>query len=227
MVGAYWGVGSWWVPVFVVCWGAWLLCGVGLSGYLGGVCVAVLVEVCGVLHVFGGVVVGGWWCSVEPVPGQSGRANEPWEGSVMCVSDAVAVGVASGVVGGVVFDPADVGGGNTAVRGTYSVVRRWLPWYASVSGRWGGDWCVLRSDVGKGEGVDNSASVTVASRWDGRVFHWDVVVVHRGWEACCSGSGDWHAMRVAVFGTVNRAVVAYLSSPLDFDCDECRAAGWA
>ena len=31
-------------------------------------------EVCGVLHVFGGVVVGGWWCSVEPVPGQSGRA---------------------------------------------------------------------------------------------------------------------------------------------------------
>lgn len=33
-----------------------------------------LVEVCGVLHVFGGVVVGGWWCSVEPVPGQSGRA---------------------------------------------------------------------------------------------------------------------------------------------------------
>lgn len=41
---------------------------------LGGVCVAVLVEVCGVLHVFGGVVVGGWWCSVEPVPGQSGRA---------------------------------------------------------------------------------------------------------------------------------------------------------
>ena len=60
----------------------------------------------------------------------------------MCVSDAVAVGVASGVVGGVpsggvVFDPADVGGGNTAVRGAYSVVRRWLPWYASVSGRWG------------------------------------------------------------------------------------------
>ena len=57
----------------------------------------------------------------------------------MCVSDAVAVGVASGVVGGVpsggvVFDPADVGGGNTAVRGAYSVVRRWLPWYASVSG---------------------------------------------------------------------------------------------
>ena len=50
----------------------------------------------------------------------------------MCVSDAVAVGVASGVVGGVpsggvVFDPADVGGGNTAVRGAYSVVRRWLP----------------------------------------------------------------------------------------------------
>lgn len=41
---------------------------------LGGVCVAVLVEVCGVLHVFGGVVVGGWWCSVELVPGQSGRA---------------------------------------------------------------------------------------------------------------------------------------------------------
>lgn len=149
----------------------------------------------------------------------------------MCVSDSVAVGVASGVVGGVpsggvVFDPADVGGGNTAVRGAYSVVRRWLPWYASVSGRWGGDWCVLRSDVGKGEGVDNSASVTVASRWDGRVFHWDVVAVHRGWEACCSGSGDWHAMRVAVFGTVNRAVVAYLSSPLDFDCDECREAGW-
>lgn len=33
-----------------------------------------LVEVCGVLHVFGGVGVGGWWCSVEPVPGQSGRA---------------------------------------------------------------------------------------------------------------------------------------------------------
>ena len=96
MVGAYWGVGSWWVPVFVVCWGAWLLCGVGALGCLvnlGGVCVAVLlrsgavlalwcglgsgavlVEVCGVLHVFGGVVVGGWWCSVEPVPGQSGRA---------------------------------------------------------------------------------------------------------------------------------------------------------
>ena len=149
----------------------------------------------------------------------------------MCVSDDVAVGVASGVVGGVpsgwvVFDPADVGGGNTAVRGAYSVVRRWLPWYASVSGRWGGDWCVLRSDVGKGEGVDNSASVTVASRWDGRVFHWDVVAVHRGWEARCSGSGVWHAMRVAVFGTMNRAVVAYLSSPLDFDCDECREAGW-
>ena len=112
------------------------------------------------------------------------------------------------------------------MRGAYSVVRRWLPWYASVSGRWGGDWCVLRSDVGKGEGVDNSASVTVASRWDGRVFHWDVVAVHRGCEACCSGSGDWHAMRVAVFGTVNRAVVGYLSSPLDFDCDECREAGW-
>lgn len=73
--------------VVVWCWG------VGVSGYLGGVCVAVLlrsgavlalwcglgsgavlVEVCGVLHVFGGVVVGGWWCSVEPVPGQSGRA---------------------------------------------------------------------------------------------------------------------------------------------------------
>ena len=33
-----------------------------------------LVEVCGVLHVFGGVVVGGWWCSVELVSGQSGRA---------------------------------------------------------------------------------------------------------------------------------------------------------
>lgn len=141
---------------------------------------------------------------------------------LMCVSGAVAVEAASGVV----FDPADVGGGNTAVRGTYSVVRRWLPWYASVSGRWGGDWCVLRSDVGKGEGLDNSASVTVVSRWDGRVFHWDVVAVHRGCEACCSGSGDWHAMRVAVFGTVNRAVVAYLSSPLDFDCDECREAGW-
>lgn len=31
-------------------------------------------EVCGVLHVFGGVVVGGWWCSVESVLGQSGRA---------------------------------------------------------------------------------------------------------------------------------------------------------
>ena len=96
MVGAYWGVGSWWALVFVVCWGAWLLCGVGALGCLvnlGGVCVAVLlrsgavlalwcglgsgavlVEVCGVLHVFGGVVVGGWWCSVEPVPGQSGRA---------------------------------------------------------------------------------------------------------------------------------------------------------
>ena len=43
-----------------------LWCGLG-SG-------AVLVEVCGVLHVFGGVGVGGWWCSVEPVPGQSGRA---------------------------------------------------------------------------------------------------------------------------------------------------------
>lgn len=47
-----------------VCVGLW--CGLGLG--------AVLVEVCGVLHVFGGVVVGGWWCSVEPVPGQSGRA---------------------------------------------------------------------------------------------------------------------------------------------------------
>ena len=34
----------------------------------------VLAEACGVLHVFGGVVVGGWWCSVELVPGQSGRA---------------------------------------------------------------------------------------------------------------------------------------------------------
>ena len=68
-----------------------------MSGYLGGACVAVLLrpgdvlgcgaawgvllgsggvlaEACGVLHVFGGVVVGGWWCSVEPVPGQSGRA---------------------------------------------------------------------------------------------------------------------------------------------------------
>ena len=43
-----------------------LWCGLGLG--------AVLVEVCGVLHVFGGVVVGGWWGSVEPVPGQSGRA---------------------------------------------------------------------------------------------------------------------------------------------------------
>lgn len=43
-----------------------LWCGLG-SG-------AVLVEVCGVLHVFGGVVVGGWWCSVELVSGQSGRA---------------------------------------------------------------------------------------------------------------------------------------------------------
>lgn len=96
MVGAYWGVGSWWALVFVVCWGAWSSCGVGALGCLvnlGGVCVAVLlrsgavlalwcglgsgavlVEVCGVLHVFGGVVVGGWWCSVEPVPGQSGRA---------------------------------------------------------------------------------------------------------------------------------------------------------
>ena len=77
MVGAYWGVGSWWVPVFVVCRGAWSSCGVGALGCLvnlGGVCVAVLVEVCGVLHVFGGGVVGGWWCSVEPVPGQSGRA---------------------------------------------------------------------------------------------------------------------------------------------------------
>lgn len=57
LVGAYWGVGSWWVPVFVVCWGAWLLCGVGLWCGLGSG--AVLVEVCGVLHVFGGVVVGG------------------------------------------------------------------------------------------------------------------------------------------------------------------------
>ena len=81
MVGAYWGVGSWWVPVFVVCWGAWLLCGVGLlrpgavlALWCGLGSGAVLVEVCGVLHVFGGVVVGGWWCSVEPVPGQSGRA---------------------------------------------------------------------------------------------------------------------------------------------------------
>lgn len=43
-----------------------LWCGLGLG--------AVLVGVCGVLHVFGGVVVGGWWCSVEPVLGQSGRA---------------------------------------------------------------------------------------------------------------------------------------------------------
>ena len=34
----------------------------------------VLAEACGVLHVFGGVVVGGWWCSVELVSGQSGRA---------------------------------------------------------------------------------------------------------------------------------------------------------
>ena len=70
--------------VVLGCWGVWLFgwgvcccalsawccvglwCGLGLG--------AVLVEVCGVLHVFGGVVVGGWWCSVEPVPGQSGRA---------------------------------------------------------------------------------------------------------------------------------------------------------
>lgn len=71
--------------VVVWCWAVWLI--------LGGVCVAVLlrsgavlalwcglglgavlVEVCGVLHVFGGVVVGGWWCSVDLVPGQSGRA---------------------------------------------------------------------------------------------------------------------------------------------------------
>lgn len=81
MVGAYWGVGSWWVPVFVVCRGAWLLCGVGALGCLvnlGGACVAVLLrpgdvlgcgaawgvllgsggvlaEACGVIHVF-------WWC---------------------------------------------------------------------------------------------------------------------------------------------------------------------
>lgn len=44
---------------------------------LGGWLVVVLdllLEVCGVLHVFGCVVVGGWWCSVELVPGQSGRA---------------------------------------------------------------------------------------------------------------------------------------------------------
>ena len=81
MVGAYWGVGSWWALVFVVCWGAWLLCvavllrsGAVLALWCGLGSGAVLVEVCGVLHVFGGVVVGGWWCSVDLVPGQSGRA---------------------------------------------------------------------------------------------------------------------------------------------------------
>jgi len=45
-----------------------------LSAGVLGCCVVNLGGVCGVLHVFGGVVVGGWWCSVEPVPGQSGRA---------------------------------------------------------------------------------------------------------------------------------------------------------
>ena len=59
-----WGVVCCCVPSAWCCVGLW--CGLG-SG-------AVLVEVCGVLHVFGGGVVGGWWCSVEPVPGQSGRA---------------------------------------------------------------------------------------------------------------------------------------------------------
>ena len=34
MVGAYWGVGSWWVPVFVVCRGAWSSCGAGALGCL-------------------------------------------------------------------------------------------------------------------------------------------------------------------------------------------------
>ena len=69
MVGAYWGVGSWWALVFVVCWGAWLLCGVGVLGCLvnlGGVVIGVLLRP--------GVVVGGWWCSVEMVLGKSGRA---------------------------------------------------------------------------------------------------------------------------------------------------------
>ena len=124
----------------------------------------------------------------------------------MCVSDDVAVGVASGVVGGVpsggvVFDPADVGGGNTAVRGAYSVVRRWLPGYASVSGRWGGDWCVLRSDVGKGEGGGQlcfchcrqsvgwsgvSLGCCCCAPWLGGLLFWV------GGLACYAGCCLWH-----------------------------------
>ena len=52
----------------VMCWHCGAAWGVLLGS--GGV----LAEACGVLHVFGGVVVGDWWCSVELVPGQSGRA---------------------------------------------------------------------------------------------------------------------------------------------------------
>ena len=66
--------------VVVWCWAVWLIwVGCVLLCSFGLVLCWVMVrpgigEVCGVLHVFGGVVVGGWWCSVEPVLGQSGRA---------------------------------------------------------------------------------------------------------------------------------------------------------
>ena len=64
LVGAYWGVGSWWALVFVVCWGAWLLCGVRALGCLvnlGGVCVAVLLRPGAVLGCGAAWDRGLWW----------------------------------------------------------------------------------------------------------------------------------------------------------------------
>ena len=182
---------------------------------------------CGVGLLWWGCFVVGVWCSVGigAVAGGAGVLR-PWEVLLMCVPVVVeGIPGLSAPVGWVVFDPAGAGGGNTAVRGAFSVVRRWLPSFARVGGWWGGDGCVLRSVVDGGV-PGESASVTVACRWDGRVFRWGVVAVHRGFEARRAGSGDWHAMLRAVFGVVDEAVVSYLSSPLDVDCGECRAAGW-
>lgn len=76
-----WGVGftgALGVGCYLCVMSAWGLGGEVVEAYLGAACfdggVVGAGGVCGVLHVFGGVVVGGWWCSVEPVPGQSGRA---------------------------------------------------------------------------------------------------------------------------------------------------------